>query len=185
MDQENIKQEVTSSDNKNKKNKKNLIIIGVIIAILVVSYVVNGFSGKKSVERKAEKILESQLGGDVDINSNGDSVFIETKDGSFSAGESTKWPADMPSDIPEITFGKLTMVSSSSIGGQAWQVSVSDVTKSDYTSYHSSLLAGGWINTGMVSANIDVAQMSKGNYDLIIALNSEENTFVLTATVKQ
>jgi hypothetical protein len=181
MDQENMGQKIVSGS---KKNKKYIIIAVVVIILLAVALVSNSMLGKRSAERRAERLLESQLGGNVDIDSDGDSVSIKTKEGTFTTGSAAKWPADMPKDIPVITFGELKMASSVSVNGQGWQVSVDKATKADFTTYYSALLTNGWTNVGLVNTSVDFAQMTKGNYDLLLAFNPEDSSFVLTVAVR-
>jgi len=163
------------------KNKKIIIIVGVVI-LAIIGYLVNDFIGKKTAENKIENILEKQLNGNVDINTSDNSISIKNDQGNFNAGDATKWPTDMPSDVPNFTAGKLTMAGSVPTG---WQVVAANVSKDDFVAYHSSLIANGWINVGTFDAGIGMVQMNKGNYDLIIAFNNQENTFVLTISVKK
>ncbi|MFA6301402.1 MAG: hypothetical protein WC609_03590 [Candidatus Paceibacterota bacterium] len=180
MDQENTKKEGTACGlSKNKK-----IIIIAIIALLVVGFVVNGFWGRKAGERMAENILEKQLGGNVNINSKDGSVSIQSDKGSFSAGEATSWPSNMPSDIPEFTAGKLTMAASISSENNGWQVAATDVSKDDFNAYHSLLESKGWKNISFSDANIDMLQMNNGTYDLFMVFNAEDGGFSLTVSVK-
>jgi len=55
-----------------------------------------------ATESGLEKIIESEGGGDVDIDLNGDDgVSIQTEDGSFSSGATTELPEEWPGDVPE------------------------------------------------------------------------------------
>jgi hypothetical protein len=182
MDQENIKKEIVSNV---KKNKKYILIAVGIIALLIIVFSVNSFISRKMGENRAERILENRFGGDVDIDSKNGSISVESKDGNFSTGELAKWPADMPSDVPVFTFGKLLMAGSNLPGGKGWQVVVSNVTQKDFTDYHATLLASGWKDVGTVNTTINVAQMSKDSHDLMIMYTPTESNFILTVTVKK
>lgn len=59
-----------------------------------------GAVAEKASEKATEQVIESQTGGDVDVNADGDgSVEFETDDGSFSVGTG-EVPADWPDDVP-------------------------------------------------------------------------------------
>jgi hypothetical protein len=59
-----------------------------------------GAAADKVAEQATEQAIESQTGGDVDIDTSGDgSVEIETEDGSMSFGTG-EVPADWPEDVP-------------------------------------------------------------------------------------
>jgi hypothetical protein len=183
MEQENMQQGGSSFFDK---NKKYIVIGGAAILILaVLGYIANGFFAKKAGERIAENLLEQQLGGNVDIDSNGDSASIKTDQGNLSLGDAAKWPSDMPSDVPEFTAGKLTMAGTSLVGGQGWQILAEEVDEKDFTDYHATLETKGWVNIGIFDAGVGVIQMSKGNTTLTVGYNSEDKTFVLTVIVGQ
>lgn len=183
MDQENNVSE--NKDTNSNKNKNILIIVGVaVVALVVVGYVFSGFWGRKVGENMAENILGDQLGGDVDIDSSDGSVSIKTDKGTFSAGTGSSWPSDMPSDIPKLTAGKITMSGSVAIGGTGWQVVASDVSENDFNSYHSSLKSNGWVDVGVIDFGLGIIQMTKGKTDLVITHNKEDNSFSLTVTLK-
>lgn len=173
------------SGSSSGKNKKYLTIVIVVIVILVLGFWVNSFMGRRAGENMAEDILESQLGGNVDVDSNGNSVSITTEDGTFTAGESTKWPSDMPSDVPEFTAGELTMAGSVFGDGNGWQVAAIGVSSEDFNAYHSLLKSKGWKDVGVYSAEIGMVQMNKDAYDLFIAFDPEETNFSLTVSFRK
>ncbi len=58
-----------------------------------------GAAADKASEKATEQLVESQTGGDVDIDTADGSVEIETEDGSMSFGTG-EVPAEWPEDIP-------------------------------------------------------------------------------------
>ena len=58
-----------------------------------------GAAAEKASEQATEQLVESQTGGDVDIDTADGSVEIETEDGSMSFGTG-EVPADWPDDVP-------------------------------------------------------------------------------------
>jgi len=177
MDPENNVENIVSSAG----GKKKLIIIGVIVlAVIVVGYLINGFVGRTAGDKLAENILENQLGGNVDIDSNDGSVSIVTDQGTFTSGDSAKWPSDMPSDVPKFTKGKITVAGSSLTGGTGWQVMYEGVNKGDFDAYHNTLKSAGWTDIGTFSADINIIQMSKGENSLMMAIDAQSKAFTLT-----
>ncbi|MDF2949502.1 MAG: hypothetical protein K0R07_1536 [Sedimentibacter sp.] len=85
--------------------KKIIMIIALAVALLMLI----GCGAKQKMEDKlAEKIVETALGGNVDID--GEEVTIEGEDGAvtFGAGE---WPdSDLAKIIPEFKDGTITSV---------------------------------------------------------------------------
>lgn len=57
---------------------------------------------ENATETGLEKVIESESGGDVDVDLNGDDgVSIQTEDGSFSSGATTEFLEEWPGDVPE------------------------------------------------------------------------------------
>lgn len=162
----------------NKNRNIILIVVGAIIVLGIVGTLLGGGSGwgDKAGERMgkklAEKILEQQYGGDVDIDSDGESISIKTDKGTFSAGEKTSWPSDMPSDVPKLTSGTIIMAGSTidTPAGSGWQVAASNVSASDVAEYQEALRAKGWVSAA--DSGMAFIQMTKGN--LMITLVSDE-----------
>ncbi len=183
-----MNEEQNASGNVGKgilKNKKIVIAVVVIIAIIIVGGAINTFVGRKTGEKLAENILEKSFGGDVDVDSDGKSFSVDTKDGSLSVGENVKWPSSIPSDIPEFKAGKLAMAGSSITGGTGWQVLANNVSKSDYEAYHLELKSKGWVDVGVMDVGVGIVQMKKGTMDLILTFNPEENAISLVVAENQ
>jgi hypothetical protein len=72
-----------------------LLVIGVAATAIVGC-------GKKAEELTAEKIIEAQTGGDVDISDDGASVTMKSETGetfTMTTGEDAEMPKDYPADI--------------------------------------------------------------------------------------
>ena len=172
MDQENIKKELVSGFSKNIK-----YIIIAVLAILFIGFVFKYFISIKMTDRRVEGIIEKQMGGDVKIDSENNSFSIKTDKGDIGIGDMAKWPKDIPNDIPEITTGKITTVVST--GDSSWSIVYSDFLKEDFLTYHSLLESKGWSNIGFFDSSINVVQMSKEKYRLMMIFNSQDKTFTL------
>lgn len=179
-----MEEEIKESVSDSSKNKKVFIIGGVVVVALgLVGFLMSGFASRKAGEKMAENILENELGGKVDIGSNGTDVSIETDRGNVQMGGSAVWPTNMPEDVPRLTAGKLLMAASVSTG---WQVVAEDVSQEDYTAYYTALKGKNWVESGMMfDPNIGMVQMTKGQYTLVLAFDSEEKSLSLFISTQE
>lgn len=96
-----------------------IIIVVVVLATLSIGgYLVSRFLLKKVAEQITESLIEGATGGKVDIDSEaeGEDISIETKNGLYLMTSDNEWPSDMPSSVPEFSYGKIKASSKSSSG---------------------------------------------------------------------
>lgn len=102
-----------------------------------------------SSDDAAERLVESQLGGDVDIELDSDTgdIQIQTAEGDFSAASSAALPDDFPGDLPTPT-GQLTNSSRIESDGRViftlFYTQPGDGTEDAYSAYEASLEALGY-----------------------------------------
>ena len=126
---EDSKSEVVSST-KSKSSNKTLIIVLVIVGVLIVLpgilLAAGGLwlSRGDNASKITESIVENATGSDVDINRDGNSVNIKTKDGSVSYGTQQKLPDNLP-DAAVMYEGQtiVGVVTTSQDGSSAWNIS--------------------------------------------------------------
>ena len=178
----------TQSSNKGSKTAVTIIIIVVVVlAILSIGgYLVSRFLLNKVAEQTTESLIEGVTGGKVDIDSEGEDVSIETEDGSYSMTGDNEWPSDMPSSVPEFSYGKIEASSKSSSGDSTnWSVSFTDVKSDAYDSYTSELEKSGWSETGNISSGgSQIANMENSEYYLIFTYDANENSGSLVVSSK-
>ncbi len=125
--------EISEADKK-KKNKKILIIIGIVVDVLIVlsilGSIVAGLIFKRAGTKLAEKVFEETTGADIDIKKNGGEVKIKGKDGksTFSSGDN-KLPDNFPKFIPLYPKAKLQTTSSFNSSGEGEIFSVGFLSK--------------------------------------------------------
>ncbi|MDD5050665.1 MAG: hypothetical protein PHV93_02910 [Candidatus Pacebacteria bacterium] len=167
------------------KSKKNLIII--ILVLLVVLFLggkVLGFLGRNA----AEQAIKQATGGNVDVNNNGTSGTITTKDGSVTYGTNSL-PTDWPTDVPVYTNGTIQYSASSNQSGQTGKavVILSPDSVATVKSYYTGALAtNGWTISGTQEANgatVIVAEKSGRNLSLSI-VGSSNGTQITIGTDK-
>jgi hypothetical protein len=92
--------------------------MGIMVAIFTLClFLMNGCSEKSAQEKMAEKALKLATGKDVDVKIQGDKaqkVQIEQKGSKTEIAETTTWPPELISDVPNSlqakssTWSKLT-----------------------------------------------------------------------------
>lgn len=107
---------------------KNIFILTILVIALLM---LNGCGAKQKMEDKlAEKIVETALGTDVDID--GEEVTFEGEDGSVTFG-SSEWPdSELAKRIPEFKDGKITSV----VNSEAYVfIIMEEVDENDFKDY--------------------------------------------------
>lgn len=180
-----------SPKTNNSKGSKTavtiIIIVVVVLAILSVGgYLISRFVIKKVAEKTTESIIEGATGGDVDINSDSGDFSVQSGDDSFSISSENSWPDDMPSSVPEFTYGTIGVSSTSSSGdGSGWSLTFADVESNAYDKYASDLESAGWNETGTITSGDDkILNMESDSYYLIFTYNSSDSTGSLVVTSK-
>ncbi len=122
-------------------DKKKLMIIGGVVAVLLVAGAVNKFVGKSA----AERALEAATGGDVEVTENGDETTVTTDQGTWSTSDSL--PKDFPSDVPLYANAKVqgSLVSGDTAStGHYVGLETSDALAAVVVWYKKELEAKGW-----------------------------------------
>lgn len=130
-------------------SKRNMLIIGGVIAIVAVWLVVqtmSGFMGRKMVE----SMIENSIDGDADIDMKGDGTMdIKTKEGTFSTGNSV--PKEWPDDVPTYAGASVTYSASANQNegksGMALILATDDSGAEVKTFYETKLKSEGWTLT--------------------------------------
>ena len=108
--------------------KKILIIITIILSL----FMLGGCGAKQKMEDKlAEKVMESALGVDMDID--GEEVTFKGEDGDVTIG-SGEWPdSEIAQKIPEFKDGKIT----SAINSEGYVfIIMEEVNGDDFKDYY-------------------------------------------------
>lgn len=167
--------------------KVALIIIGVILLLCVICGVVALIFGKSIMdsftsESFVESIIESGTDGDVDFDADDGSLTITDDDGStYSYGETTDWPDDMPSEVPEPREG--TIVSSSKMtfdDSTTWTVSYEDTRVADFNAYQSLLENDGWtVDYEWEDSTGTWVTLTKGEFSVSLSFTVDDDSLVL------
>lgn len=163
-----------------------IIIVLVILAVLGVGgYFVSKYVAKKAGEKITEGLLGAATGGKVDVTSGGEGVNISNGEGSLSLGAAAKWPSDMPSNVPQFTYGSI--VAASKISDQdGWMALYEKVSADAQTKYAADLAAKGWTKDND-SVNVGVAeitQLTDGKNILTVTYDTSSKGATITVSPK-
>ncbi len=164
------------------------VIIGAVVigAIVLVTYFSpSNRMSEKVAEEYAEKIIEQETGGAVDLDYSSDSgdITIETQDGSFSSGENVTLPSDFPSDV-YVMKGKLLSVMQTNDKGVTLSLETNESPATIKELYKEKLAADGWEITGVMDfGNTASVTGHKDERDASIIISSEENVTTVVITV--
>lgn len=157
----------------------------LILALsLVVAVALTGAGcAKKATEKTAEKSIEKSTGGEADVDLDEEKITIETKEGTFEAGESISLPADFPSDV-HVVDGTITASTTNTGGGYAVTVETSKSVSSVKQEYEDELKKDGWeITLTMTLQDGATVAGEKDNRTVTVTISeSEGKTFVIIGT---
>jgi hypothetical protein len=184
-------------DKKEQKNDKTLLIVvggilglGLLFAVFVwLDYKdiinipgnpVSNYFAEKATEESLEATIEDEIGGDanVEIDSEDESVSIETEDGNFYSSSADSWPSDMPDDVPEYSYGDVTYkVKTEYDEGEAWIVTIENTSSDDVSAYEATALSEGFETVADVTyAGSRMLNMSRGDLSLVVTFDDSEGT---------
>lgn len=107
----------------------------IIIALALLLFMLGGCKAKQKMEDKlAEKVMESALGADVDID--GEEVTFKGENGDVTLG-SGEWPdSEIAQKIPEFKDGKIT----SAINSEGYVfIIMEEVKENDFKVYYEAI----------------------------------------------
>lgn len=169
-----------------KKSNTATIIIIVVVALIVLGVggtLIARWVARRAADKIAGGILGAATGSSVSVNSDNGSATVSNGSGTTSVGSNVKWPSDMPSDVPELKTGTLT-VSSSDKTSKTWSVTASDVTKAEFDAYKALVDAAGWTNTSSASFGADMLSYDKGAHELTLIYDSSSSGISIAVTTK-
>lgn len=162
-----------------KKNKSTKVIVIVIVVLAVLSvggYFTSRYFSGKIAEKATESLLGSAINGNVDVTDDGQGVSVSNENGSAQYGSSAQWPSDMPSVVPEFTYGDISMATKDS-SNSSWSVYYEQVQSGAIDSYKSDLSSRGWVNNSETTAEDgQYIQMVNGDYGIMIIYDSSTSS---------
>ena len=164
--------------------RRHRLAVLLLAAALAAPWTVTGCGG--AVNEAAEKVIENETGGDVEIDD--DKVTWTDEDGnSGSAGEGVEMPASWPGDVPVYDGGALQFATVSESEGSASVAWTSTQgAKAMYTEYTDQLEAAGFTaaTEGSYEGTFS-GTFTDASYAIAVAAASatgEENLLTVTVT---
>ena len=91
------------------KINQGLVLTFTLLALALMTML---SSCKKSSEKTGEKILETAIGNNTDVDMDDEKIVVETDEGTFTSDATVRtWPNEIPNDVPEFEFGKIVNLS--------------------------------------------------------------------------
>lgn len=162
-----------------------MIGIGVVLAGLCVAVTGCRKGAEKLSEKLMEKAIEHQSGGKADVDIQGDSVKIVTKDGEASAtfGDKASVPKDFPSDVT-IYKGAKVVGSVSTPDGAMVNLQSKDAAGKIIEFYQAEMAKNGWEqeNTADMGAQ-KMLSMKKGERQFVVMVTAADDMSQIMLTV--
>lgn len=176
----------SSGDSKGASGTRIAIIVIIAIAVVGIGgWLISRYVLNKVAETATEGILSEITGGDVDVDSSGNTASISSEDGSFSMTANNEWPTDMPTEVPKFTAGEIDgSAKSTSEEKSSWTVSFTKVIAGAYDNYVQTLLSAGWSETSAISSDAKMSNMENDRYYLILTINETDQTGSLIVSEK-
>lgn len=169
--------------------KKKMLVGGVLVFMVLV------FSGcgpsdrisEKAGEKLMEKMIETQTGGKVDVNTGKQTMDITTKDGTVSVSQEGegKLPNDFPKDIFIFSDAKITVSTSGSAESKSFSISYSTATGQNdaIEKYKSEMTGNGWSKESEMNFGAEQGaflNFKKGDLSVAVTIGTdqEKNTFI-------
>jgi hypothetical protein len=160
-----------------------LIILALVFAICSVSC---RRASEKTGEKMMEKAIENATGQKADVDLSREKAIIETPSGRIEAdGLAKSWPAEIPDQIPEFRFGKITGVTTSLIDNQKTWTIVFDELQEGFIDKYDALLKEKGFETVTMKMGENAGSISVDNEKYTIFLMGGDGSLSLGISVKE
>ena len=172
-------------------NPRKCLFLGVLPILsfgLVFLVSCQSKSAKEEMEEKAiEKVYKTTLGKEAKVEIEGGKVTIQIIDGSRETAVTSKWPNDIPGDVPQFRLGKIKGVNRGNVEGKkSWNVVVNDVEEGAYAKYVKELKADKWkiLSSTSIGGGGSVAAQ-KNDLTLIATFYKDQKTGSISISQKK
>ncbi len=160
--------------------KQKLFLATVALGAIIVLSGCWPFPSKEEIGQKImEKAIESQTGGKVNIDTGKGTASIDTKDGSFSAGENVKIPENFPKDIFIFSDAKVVFAISGSAAEKSYSISylTSTTPEEAMIKYKEEMAKSGWQkeNETDMGTQGKILNFKKGQVSVMVTMGASED----------
>ena len=108
-------------------NSINLKQVCTLFLAISIMFMFN--SCKKASEKTGEKMIETAIGNNADVDVDDEKIVIKTDEGTFTSDATAdSWPDAIPNDVPEFKNGKIVNISSQDVKeGKNWTLLFEEV----------------------------------------------------------
>ena len=182
---------------KSKSNNKTLIIVLIIVGALVLlpGLLIGGglfwLSRGDNTQNLTEDIVGSTIGADIDINKDGSSLNIDTKDGSVSLGSEQKLPDNLPSAVVVYENQKVVgVITSTQDGTTFWNISSETTDEASKVSsfIETKFAENGWTTVSTSSYNSTTTySFEKDNLTAFVTISptTDENKVSINYSIEE
>lgn len=160
--------------------KQKLFFITVTLgAVVILSGCWPFPSSEKIGQTIMEKAIESQIGGKVDVDADNGTMNVNTKDGSFSAGENVKIPDNFPKDIFVFSDAKISFAMSGGASEKSYSISYFTAATQEeaMNKYKEEMAKNGWQKENEADMGIQgkILNFKKGQLDAMVTMGTSED----------
>ena len=173
-------------NNMESKNKKLYIILIALFVLVLFSTIFWKGIGQRVSEKTVEKMIEKQIGGQADVDINGESVKVETDSGKVETGESVSLPSDFPEDV-YVVDGAVKAVFSDVVNeGHTIMIETNKSPEEVSLDYKDKLTANSWKITSMVnfSGSMSIVAGKEGR-TVAVVINKNDDMTVVSLSVSK
>lgn len=135
-----------------KTTSRITLTLGIFLMVaLALTMLSCGRSSKNTGEKLIEKAIEKETGENANVDLSGEKMVIESEGNRIEFdGDAKTWPAEIPADVPEFHFGKITGVTTTeSEGAKTWTIIFEKMESGFLDKYNASLKEKGFEPTIM------------------------------------
>jgi len=116
----------------------------ILLLAIIVMFVFD--SCKKASEKTGEKIIETAIGNNADVDVDDEKIVIKTDEGTFTSDASANsWPDAIPNEVPEFKEGKIVNVSTQFVdNNKNWTLLYEDIPDKALNNYEAKLRKNGF-----------------------------------------
>ena len=128
-----------------------------------------------------EKILEQGSDGKSDVDINDQKITIENEGGKTEINLNEKnWPADAPSDVPELKAGKITGTTiTKSENGKNWTIRYADVDMEELDKFAATLKSNGFKVETIKAGKGGMVNGEKGKIGVIFTVGDKASSVII------
>ena len=143
----------------------------VITFILAFGFMFVFDSCKKASEETGEKLIESAIGKDADVEMEDEKIVIKTDEGIFTSdATANSWPDEIPNDVPEFKDGKIVNISTRVIEeSKNWSLLFEDVGDKALNDYEAKLKENGF-KVSSITMGGDNAHITAEKDEMVVVI---------------